>query len=142
MQTKQLCKFARIMPAEKINTCVRGRTGNPGRERQFTRRAVLVVHHSCTESKATTRNLVAAPEEPSNAKALPETGTAIEANWYENVILRGTVCVLILVTQQLHPTPLVSILPPDPLLVEWLILQGSQVSTHSSATRSQVSTSV
>ena len=52
-------------------------------ERQFTRlspfprRAVLVVHHSCTEYKATTRNLVAAPAEPSNAKALPETGTAV-----------------------------------------------------------------
>ena len=43
-------------------------------ERQFTRlspfprRAVLVVHHSCTESKATTRNLVAAPEEPRSLK--------------------------------------------------------------------------
>ena len=48
------------MPAEKIYTYVRGRPS-----------------HSCTESKATTRNLHAAPEEPGNAKALPETGTAV-----------------------------------------------------------------
>ena len=39
------------------------------------------------------------------------------------------VCGFFLVTQQLHPTPLVRILPPDPLLVECLILQGSHLNT-------------
>ena len=39
---KQLTKLARIMPAEKIYTCLRGPTGNPGRETIYETFAVSV----------------------------------------------------------------------------------------------------
>ena len=129
------------MPAESVYTCLRGRetwhcepqtNSCIARASQKTKSTLIVCALASLSCSAIWEHVQRYLRAAQHGKRI---GT--RRYYYEKL------CVFFfLVTQKLHPTPLVGILPLDPLLVECLILQGSHISTHSSATRSQVSTSV